>query len=438
MNLKLESPSLFRAEKAHKKAVDKLKRQNAARKEKKSKNKAKTVIVYSGKGGVGKTTTTVNIARSLLSQGFRVAIIDGDVNTPSMSVVFPDPIGTDNLLVCSMGYAPSMFVQSSRVRAFFRDSTKEVLKFAPDYLLIDTPPSITDVHIGLVETMKPGGLILVTQPTDLSWSDVSRTVWFFQSKKIPILGVVRNMVTDTSEEQESPYKILGNIPFDPSFDGKVVYDKNAGEYLNIAQVVHDVSETSLEAKKRQLFDETAIDLRELKKQLMEPGATVRFVNVHTWGVVREVLQSREDRVFAVAPRDRGLDECTVERVSRLVHAFEEDEEAYFMVTKAPATENRLITGEIGKCRMRQHPMYHDIPVVDYHTSKGPITLFPYECIPVTDEMIADNLAHGGKLLNDGRYLPSEESVGALYNQFGEGVGLREKWLQDYTSWLLND
>jgi Mrp family chromosome partitioning ATPase len=61
----------------------------------------KVILVYSGKGGVGKTTTTVNIAQSLLEQGKRVAILDGDINTPSIPVYFPKENSVKNLITFS-------------------------------------------------------------------------------------------------------------------------------------------------------------------------------------------------------------------------------------------------------------------------------------------------------------------------------------------------
>lgn len=426
-------PNLHKAMLERKEAIRKI--QNPTPPKPKAENTAKTILIYSGKGGVGKTTTTANIARTLLEQGKKVAIIDGDVNTPSMAVLFPTS-KSENLLVCSMGYTPAVFVQSSKVRAFFQKAVRDVLAFKPEYLLIDTPPSITDTHIGLVESLKPSGLLLVTQPTELSWSDVARTVWFFESKNLPILGVVRSMVTPESQDFPIPYPILANITFDHSFDGVKVWEANRGEYEKLALEVDKVAETVIENRKRILFDETKVDI----DLLLKDKKNLRFMNLSTWTQVREALidfQDEFDRLVRGMGHDQFLYECTPERVNRMVKAFEYDDEAYFMVTRTPNTDVRLIVGEIGQCRLKQHKTYYNIPVVEYHTSNGPVTLFPYEVMPATEEMIRDSTNHGGIVLKDGRYLPSKQTVEECYYAYGSRVGLNENWEQDYGFWTNN-
>ena len=404
----------------------------------KPKNTAKTVVIYSGKGGVGKTTTAANIARALLAKGLKVAIIDGDVNTPSMGVLFPADHGIDNLLVCSAGYQAAIFVQASAARKYFRDAVKSVLKFKPDVLLIDTPPSITDVHISMIETLQPSGLILVSQPTELSMADVSRTVWFFESHKIPILGLVRSMVTPESPTTDTVYEILGDVAFDSSFDGRMVYEKNVEVYVEVAERVLTVKEADLKVTKRVLFDETITELGDV---ITTPGFKPRFLNLSTWEQVRNYLMSPKGNAalfIGGLPPDRLLFECTLPRVERLVRAFEHDEEAHFLVTRSPNTEIRLVPGEIGQCRMRQHPGYYHLPVVDYHTSRGTVTLFPHEVMPATEVEISDCQAHGGCLLKDGRLLPGRPTVQALFNAYGDAIGLDKNWEVWYDQWLMDE
>ena len=441
------------AEKKHKAAVAKLQKKLNPKPKQPIKmirdGSVKVIVIYSGKGGVGKTTTTANMARTLIAQGRKVAVIDGDVNTPSMGVVFKKDNPVDGLLVCTMGYEPGVFVQTSQIRDFFRRSTKQVIEFKPDYLLIDTPPSITDVHIGLLETFKPSGLVLVTQPTELSWEDVSRTVWVFEQRGVPILGVVRSMVTAKSPPTNTVFPILANIKFHTSFDGETVFAQNQKEYAKLVKAVQNVDAVVLENRKRVLFDETPIDV---DVEISKKGFKLQFINVTSWPKVRDALMDKEDAVFDMFPmgadgltpnggyiprfhHDRFLDECTPERVSRLVAAFEFDTEAYFMVTNAPNTEVPLITGEIGRCRMRQIPGYYNIPVVDYHTKDGVVTLFPYEVMPATDAMIRDSVVHGGRLLTDGRYLPGLGTVMELYQCYGDRVGLGDNWPGKYLHWI---
>ena len=152
----------------------------------------KTILIYSGKGGVGKTTTTVNIARALQEIGKKVLIIDGDINTPSMSVIYPNPHPEENLWVHSTGHIFDnlIYFEKSMVRKFINDAIQLYKNVAPDVVLIDTPPSITDVHIEIMELMKISTIFLVTQPNKLSLSDVIRTAKFFSVSGTPTGGLL--------------------------------------------------------------------------------------------------------------------------------------------------------------------------------------------------------------------------------------------------------
>lgn len=213
----------------------------------------KVILVYSGKGGVGKTTTTVNIAQSLLEQGKRVAILDGDINTPSIPVYFPKENSVKNLITFSTGYDFSsgmIYMEKSLTRKFVGESISQILKFKPDVLLVDTPPSITDVHINLIEKLKVSGVLIVTQPTELSRSDVKRTGIFFQNRNIEIIGIVENMCYENSIQGEYVWKTLGRIPFANGFNGQLALNENKEIYTQLANSVLNCDEVILENQKR--------------------------------------------------------------------------------------------------------------------------------------------------------------------------------------------
>jgi Mrp family chromosome partitioning ATPase len=433
---------LFNAQKKREQALTQLQRKLAGETARPKVPKAirdghlKVIVIYSGKGGVGKTTTTANIARMLVLKGHRVAILDADVNTPSMGIVFKkDNMPPPTLHVSTMGYEPGAYVQTSFIRAFFKKSIAEILKFKPEYLLIDTPPSITDVHISLLETLKPSGLILVTQPTELSMGDVTRTTWVFESRGVPVIGVVRSMVTPKSPATSTPHELLANIKFHRSFDGSEVFIQSFKEYERICARLEKVEEVILENKRRAIFDESEIDVEVMvRRQSKSDTYKMTFVNVSSWGAIREALMEVQDGIAqysGLAQNDRFLAECTPERVSRLVKAFEQDEEAYFMVVRSPSVEHPLFPGEIGQCTMRQHPMYYKIPVVDYKTAHGVVTLFPYEVMPATQDMIVEITTTGGLPLKDGRYLPSIATLIEIENCYGKRVGLTGNWPAKY-------
>lgn len=113
----------------------------------------KAVIIYSGKGGVGKTTTTANIARLLAKQGNKVFIIDADINTPSMNTEFEGDHPHEMIWVHSSGnmFSKFIYLEKSMVRQYLELAKKKIHSINPDYVLIDTPPSVTNVHIELLK-----------------------------------------------------------------------------------------------------------------------------------------------------------------------------------------------------------------------------------------------------------------------------------------------
>lgn len=140
----------------------------------------KAVIIYSGKGGVGKTTTTANIARLLAKHGKKVFIIDADINTPSMNTEFEGEHPQENIWIHSSGnmFDKFIYLEKSMVRQYLGLAKKKLRLINPDFVLIDTPPSVTNVHIELLNNVKVGYILFVTQPTKLSNQDVLRTMKF--------------------------------------------------------------------------------------------------------------------------------------------------------------------------------------------------------------------------------------------------------------------
>jgi len=401
----------------------------------------KAYIVYSGKGGVGKTTTTVGLAKTLLEQGKKVVIVDGDINTPSMSVIFKEEHPQENLWVYSLGYkfTGMIYFEKSMVRNFLREAIDLVRKVSPDFVLIDTPPSITDVHIGIIELFKISGVIIVTQPTELSISDAVRTGLFFTSrvKEVPCV-IMENMVTDFMEERVYPYKLVGRIPFIDGFKGGELFDAYKDVYLGVLDSLTKSEEVVLENRKRILFNES------LEVETIEVGHHIGgthmyhffvkdgdkrytitrpliFLNLNSWEMVRDRIM--EEEFF----RDARIREFSFERVSRLVEAFRNEDEAYFMVINAPCTEVKLLPGEIGKASLLIDEKFYGVPRVKYSTFSGEVILFCNEVCPVGAEEIALNLKEGYSISKDGRYIPPEEVLGELHDMFGCRVGITSQY-----------
>ncbi len=168
------------------------------------------LAVGAGKGGVGKSTTSVNLALSLFKKGARVGLMDADVygpNIPQMLGITSQPEVTEDkkmipveahgLKVMSMGMLippdqPVIWrgpMLHSAVQQFMRDVAWGEL----DYLVVDLPPGTGDVALSLSQSVPVAGAVVVTTPQGVSVSDVRKAVQMFRQLNIPILGVVENM-----------------------------------------------------------------------------------------------------------------------------------------------------------------------------------------------------------------------------------------------------
>ncbi len=191
------------------------------------------IAVASGKGGVGKSTVTTNIAVALAKTGAKVGIIDADIFGPSIHTMFgcesekPTvtakdgknlilPIENHGVKLMSIGFLSNATdamvwrgpMASSALTQFITDAEWGEL----DYLLIDLPPGTSDIHLTLVQTLPVTGAIIVTTPQKVAVNDAVRGVGMFKqgSINVPILGVVENMAYFTPEElPDNKYYIFG-------------------------------------------------------------------------------------------------------------------------------------------------------------------------------------------------------------------------------------
>jgi ATP-binding protein involved in chromosome partitioning len=167
------------------------------------------IAVGAGKGGVGKTTVSVNLAIALARCGSRVGIIDGDIYGPNVPIMLgmKQPLVTDGqkivpgekygLQVISMAFltqedAPIIWrgpMLHGALQQFFRDVRWGEL----DYLVVDLPPGTGDVALSLSQTVPVAGAIVVTTPQQVSLADSRRAVAMYKKLNIPPLGIIENM-----------------------------------------------------------------------------------------------------------------------------------------------------------------------------------------------------------------------------------------------------
>ncbi|NTU57486.1 MAG: Mrp/NBP35 family ATP-binding protein [Chlorobiaceae bacterium] len=168
------------------------------------------IAVASGKGGVGKSTVSVNLAVSLAATGAKVGLIDADLYGPSIPTMFglldTKPELLDNKLIPIEKYGVKLMsigflvdsetaliwrgpMASSAIRQLITDVDWQEL----DYLIFDLPPGTGDIQLTLVQALALTGAVIVTTPQDVALADVSKAVTMFRKVEVPILGVVENM-----------------------------------------------------------------------------------------------------------------------------------------------------------------------------------------------------------------------------------------------------
>lgn len=191
------------------------------------------IAVASGKGGVGKTTISVNLAISLARMGFRVGLLDADIFGPSVPKMFNEekfmpevrrdenadhiiPLTKFGVKVLSTGFfvdpADAVIWRGPMASNFLKQLITQGEWGELDYLLVDLPPGTSDIHLTLVQEVPVTGAIIVSTPQDVALADAIKGIAMFRSNKIevPVLGLVENMSWFTPAElPDNKYYIFG-------------------------------------------------------------------------------------------------------------------------------------------------------------------------------------------------------------------------------------
>lgn len=191
------------------------------------------IAVASGKGGVGKSTVTANLAVTLAKMGFNVGVLDADIYGPSMPIMFDvesekpisimvdgrskmKPIESYEVKILSIGFftAPSQAViwrgpmASKALNQMIFDANWGEL----DFMLIDLPPGTGDIHLSIMQSLPITGAVVVSTPQAVALADAKKGVSMFLSDsiKVPVLGIIENMAYFTPEElPNNKYYIFG-------------------------------------------------------------------------------------------------------------------------------------------------------------------------------------------------------------------------------------
>ena len=206
------------------------------------------IAVASGKGGVGKSTTAVNIALALIAEGAKVGILDADIYGPSIPTMlglsgYPDSVDNKTMVPkmayglqsMSIGYLinadqPLIWrgpMATNMLQQLLRDTNWVDI----DYLIIDLPPGTGDIQLTLAQQIPVSGAIIVTTPQDIALIDAQRGLSMFEKVNVPVLGVIENMGMHICSEcghteaifgegggiamsKKNKVELLGSLPLD--------------------------------------------------------------------------------------------------------------------------------------------------------------------------------------------------------------------------------
>lgn len=191
------------------------------------------VAVSSGKGGVGKSTVSANLAISLARLGYRVGLLDADIFGPSMPKMFNvedarpyavhvdgrdliEPIEQYGVRLLSIGFFVNPDTATLWRGGMASNALKQLIGDANwgelDYLILDTPPGTSDIHLTLLQTLAITGAVIVSTPQQVALADARKGVDMYRNEKVnvPILGLIENMAWFTPKElPENKYYIFG-------------------------------------------------------------------------------------------------------------------------------------------------------------------------------------------------------------------------------------
>jgi len=177
-----------------------------------SNNNIKNIIaVASGKGGVGKSTTTVNLAYALIAEGAKVGILDADIYGPSIPTLLGlknakpssadgklmTPLKAHGLSAMSIGFlvdeSDATVWRGPMASGAFNQLLTETAWPELDYLLIDMPPGTGDIQLTLAQKVPVAAAVIITTPQDMALIDAAKGIAMFDKVKVPVLGIIENM-----------------------------------------------------------------------------------------------------------------------------------------------------------------------------------------------------------------------------------------------------
>jgi len=415
----------------------------------------KAIAVFAGKGGVGKSSVSALLALAL-RKNHKVALLDADINTPSIPVLFKKAKGLKNIKIFSVGdiinKGGAVVLTGRVVKTTLRGMANQVEKYNPDICIIDMPPGTGDVQMQICERIQPSSFLLVLQPNQLAKEDALRAVSLFYGTKIPITGIIENMVGDVFGKSKNvsimDLPVLASLPL----RSDIAQIGSAGE-------IHTIKSNPLEKVAEKILEKASeVSWKQVPKKLLE-GPTMdqyrdndsfalvdnrgwpissyrgdfKFIGTETWDYIRRRIM---DMQGGMVPIDQFLVHNDAQTIRKMLNGLDEDNEGMFMVVRPPCTEVKLFPGEIGTAHLWMgSDMYYGVPSIAYQTDQGEVRLFPHEASPVSPELLIqlqnEKELVRAKKSSIPRYLPNKNLLMQIACTFGTRTIVTRSWKEEY-------
>jgi ATP-binding protein involved in chromosome partitioning len=179
------------------------------------------LAVAAGKGGVGKSSTSMGLALALQAAGYAVGVLDADIYGPSMGVMLPlekpitkgeggfYPGESSSVKVVSLAKDKAMIARAPVANGLIKQCVKDVSWGELDYLIVDFPPGTGDIQLTLMQEVVFSGALLVTTPQEVALADVKKAAEMFHQMGVPLIGVVENMAYFEDPSSKEKHYVFG-------------------------------------------------------------------------------------------------------------------------------------------------------------------------------------------------------------------------------------
>jgi MinD-like ATPase involved in chromosome partitioning or flagellar assembly len=407
--------------------------------------KMKVIGIYSGKGGVGKSTTSSLLALAMAKNNHKVALVDLDISTPSMPTIFKNPIVNENLKVFSVGYTRqdhTIILSWKFILKTIEEIAEELMQHNPEICILDMPPTISELHVEVCARFKPSSFILVVQPNELSKEDAIKASKMISSFEIPISGYIQNMAGNMfgTEIKMDSLECLAIVPLmqeirEMGNKGKLS-ELDPNPLSSTAESIYQkATQVSWERKKIPLYEgPTFEELKEkyeysslkLSKRAQAHREFLSFHGLASWKDIVSEIQEQWDKVGGSILHDNFLYWNDTSTIKRMLDGIGEDGSGLFRVIRPPQTEVPIFPGEHGIGNLvsfgEYSTSYYGVPRIRYNTGKEQVVLFPHEVAPTTMKEIRELVELGELVLPKNgethRYYPTRGVMKQIQNAFG--------------------